>query len=390
MLGTSPEPLFAAAATLLVLGDSLSGVLRDPPRSARDRSDQHRAARAGADPDPARTDDNRRAGRRSGALGAVAADRDWFFCFRGGLCSRARARRIEPYPGRARCIRGCDPLCRRQQSAGQRGRGRTRRLSRRFIICCRCFFRPCCWPGLRRAVFSVRRSANGSPRRDSPGAVFLAAATFAVGATLVMSGAMPAFTDRLQILALHVPLWAVETAHLLASIAGLVLLFAARGLLHRLDGAWWLALSMTLLSIPFCLVKGLAIVAPTAAAAAFGRANRRAAAVRPARLLLSQPLTRRLAGGNRLRRRARRSGSCSSPSGTSNIMQQLWWQFEFDATASRALRTVLGVALAQPDARRVAVAAPGCGPAEPAVRGRTGSRRSGSPPASRGRMPCWR
>ena len=85
--------------------------------------------------------------------------------------------------------------------------------------------------------------------------------------------------------------WAVETAHLLASIAGLVLLFAARGLLHRLDGAWWLALSMTLLSIPFCLVKGLAIVAPTAAALLLvgliaGRAqfDRRAS-------LLSQPMT---------------------------------------------------------------------------------------------------
>ena len=119
-------------------------------------------------------------------------------------------------------------------------------------------------------------------------------ATFAVGATLVMSGAMPAFTDRLQVLAIHVPLWTVETAHLLASIAGLILLFAARGLLHRLDGAWWLALSMTLLSIPFCLVKGLAIIAPTAAALLLigliaGRAHfdRRAS-------LLAQPLT---AGG---------------------------------------------------------------------------------------------
>lgn len=86
---------------------------------------------------------------------------------------------------------------------------------------------------------------------------FLAATTFAVGATLVVSGAMPAFTDRLQILAIHVPLWAVETAHLLASIAGLVLLFTARGLLRRLDGAWWLALSVTLLSIRSAWSKGL-------------------------------------------------------------------------------------------------------------------------------------
>ncbi len=172
---------------------------------------------------------------------------------------------------------------------------------------------------------------------------FLAAATFAVGASLVISGVMPAFTDRLQILALHVPLWAVETAHLLASIAGLVLLFAARGLLHRLDGAWWLALSMTLLSIPFCLVKGLAIVAPTAA------------------LLL-------LAGLIASRREFDRRASLSHPLSAGwfaaigcvvigsfwilffafrhvEYHPQLWWQFEFDATVSRALRTALGVAI---------------------------------------------
>ena len=173
---------------------------------------------------------------------------------------------------------------------------------------------------------------------------FLAAATFGVGASLVISGAMPAFTDRLQILALHVPLWAVETAHLLASIAGLVLLFAARGLLHRLDGAWWLALSMTLLSIPFCLVKGLAVVAPTAALlllagliASRGEFERRAS-------LLSQPL----------------STGWSAAIGCVvfgsfwillfafrhvEYHPQLWWQFEFDTTASRALRTALGVAI---------------------------------------------
>ena len=173
---------------------------------------------------------------------------------------------------------------------------------------------------------------------------FLAAATFAVGATLVLSGAMPAFTDRLQILALHVPLWAVETAHLLASIAGLILLFAARGLLHRLDGAWWLALSMTLLSIPFCLVKGLAIIAPTAAALLLiglvaGRAqfDRRAS-------LLSQPLT---TGWLTAIGCVVVASVCILFFAFRQVefYHQLWWQFEFDATVSRAMRTVLGVAM---------------------------------------------
>ena len=41
---------------------------------------------------------------------------------------------------------------------------------------------------------------------------FLAANTFIVGAILVVSGAMPAFIDRLQILQVAVPLWALEVS----------------------------------------------------------------------------------------------------------------------------------------------------------------------------------
>jgi phosphatidylglycerol lysyltransferase len=173
---------------------------------------------------------------------------------------------------------------------------------------------------------------------------FLAATTFAVGAALVVSGAMPAFTDRLQILAIHVPLWAVETAHLLASIAGLVLLFTARGLLHRLDGAWWLALSMTLLSIPFCLVKGLAILAPTAAALLLiGLVAGRAQFDRRASLMSHSMTTGWLAAIGCVV--AATIWILFFAFRDVEYSHQLWWQFEFDATASRALRTVLGVAV---------------------------------------------
>ena len=74
---------------------------------------------------------------------------------------------------------------------------------------------------------------------------------------------MTAFVDRLQMLQIAIPLWAIEVSDFLTSVAGLFLLFAAYGLYRRLDGAWWLALSMTLLSIPFSLIKGLAVVAPS-------------------------------------------------------------------------------------------------------------------------------
>src|SRR5207237_10918915 len=109
------------------------------------------------------------------------------------------------------------------------------------------------------ASFEARRSLDSEiGRRVGRAAVqlapsFLAATTFGVGATLVVSGAMPAFIDRLQVLQVDLPIWAVETSHFLTSIAGLVLLLAARGLCHGLDCVWWVAVSLTVGCTPFAL-----------------------------------------------------------------------------------------------------------------------------------------
>jgi phosphatidylglycerol lysyltransferase len=174
--------------------------------------------------------------------------------------------------------------------------------------------------------------------------LFLAATTFAVGAILIASGAMPAFVDRVQILHIAVPLWAVEVSHFLTSVAGLLLLFAARGLYLRLDGAWWLALSMTLLGIPFSLIKGLAVVAPSVSImlligliAARGQFRRRAS-------LLSQPLSSGwlIATGCVI---AAMVWVLFFAFRDVEYAHELWWQFEFDAAAPRALRAVLGVAM---------------------------------------------
>jgi phosphatidylglycerol lysyltransferase len=174
--------------------------------------------------------------------------------------------------------------------------------------------------------------------------LFLAATTFAVGATLVTSGAIPAFTDRLQILQLAVPLWAVEISHFLTSVAGVVLLFAARGLMLRLDGAWWLAFAMALLCVPLSLVKGLAVVAPSVAillllglVAARHQFRRRAS-------LLAQPLSLSwlVAIGSIV---AATVWILFFAFRDVDYARELWWQFEFDATAPRALRAVLGVAV---------------------------------------------
>jgi phosphatidylglycerol lysyltransferase len=174
--------------------------------------------------------------------------------------------------------------------------------------------------------------------------LFLAATTFAVGAILVASGAIPAFVDRFQILHVAVPLWAVEVSHFLTSVAGLFLLFAARGLYYRLDGAWWLALSMTLLSIPFSLVRGLEVVAPSLSVilliglvAGRGHFSRRSS-------LFSQPLTMGwlVATGCVI---AAMVWILFFAFRNVEYAHELWWQFEFDAAGPRALRAVLGVAV---------------------------------------------
>ena len=155
------------------------------------------------------------------------------------------------------------------------------------LVTCRaiCFLLPMLLSTVLLATVELKRSLDTAigrrigraASRLAPG--FLAATTFVAVGILVVSGAMPAFIDRLQILHVAVPLWAVEVSHFLTSVAGLVLLFAAHGLYHRLDGARWLALCMTLLSIPFSLIMGVAVVAPSVSMTPRHRTCRRASPV---------------------------------------------------------------------------------------------------------------
>ena len=216
------------------------------------------------------------------------------------------------------------------------------------LVTCRaiCFLLPMLLSTVLLATVELKRSLDTAigrrigraASRLAPG--FLAATTFVVGGILVVSGAMPAFIDRLQILHVAVPLWAVEVSHFLTSVAGLVLLFAAHGLYHRLDGARWLALCMTLLSIPFSLIKGLAVVAPSVSiilliglVAGRRQFSRRAS-------LLSQPLALSwfIAIGCVM---AAMVWVLFFAFRNVEYAHELWWQFEFDATAPRALRAVL-------------------------------------------------
>jgi len=200
------------------------------------------------------------------------------------------------------------------------------------------------------ASFEARRALDGEiGRRVGRAAAqqapsFIAVTTFGVGATLVVSGAMPAFIDRLQILQVSVPLWVVEISHVFSSIAGLVLLFAARGLLHRLDGAWWLAFSIALISIPFALTKGLAIIAPGVVAILLVGLVMARRQFRRHSSLLSLPLTMGwgLAVGCVL---AAMVLILFFVFYVVEYGHELWWRFEFGATVARALRLVFGVAV---------------------------------------------
>ncbi|AJY10886.1 hypothetical protein AK34_3912 [Burkholderia dolosa AU0158] len=83
--------------------------------------------------------------------------------------------------------------------------------------------------------------------------LFLSLVTFAVGSMLVISSATPAFWHRIAILRNIVPLWVLEGSQVICSVLGVALLFVARGLLRRLDGAWWMTFALTLASLALSL-----------------------------------------------------------------------------------------------------------------------------------------
>lgn len=93
----------------------------------------------------------------------------------------------------------------------------------------------------------------------APGVVppVLAAATFAGGLVLLLSGATPAIHSRLRGLDQVLPLPVIEISHFLGSLAGVGLLFLAMGLQRRLDAAWHLTALLLGGGAVLSLLKGL-------------------------------------------------------------------------------------------------------------------------------------
>lgn len=198
-------------------------------------------------------------------------------------------------------------------------------------------------------MFEARAALRGlrgvsSQGFDRVAPLFLGVITFAIGVMLVVSGATPAFNNRLALLQDTLPLWVLEGSHFLGSVLGVWLLFVARGLLQRLDAAWWAALAVAALSLLASLAKGLAFV--EAGVLAF--------------FIVLLLLTR-----HRFRRPA---SLFHAPFPFAWLVaiaivlvvafwilffafrhvpynNDLWWQFEFDDKAPRALRATVAAAL---------------------------------------------
>ena len=211
------------------------------------------------------------------------------------------------------------------------------------------FVLPLMLAGAALAAFELRSDAvvRASKARDrvQVGAdllapTFLSVITFAIGVMLILSGATPAVDWRLAALQGILPLWAVEISHLLATLAGIFLLFVSRGLYHRLDGAWWLTLLIALVNVGFSLAKGLAF-GETAAILflVFLLLATRRQFTRPA-TFLRQPFTigwfiaiaAVIVAATGIMLFAFRDVA---------YRREIWWQFEFDAQASRSLRALL-------------------------------------------------
>lgn len=172
----------------------------------------------------------------------------------------------------------------------------------------------------------------------------LAALTLVAGVMLLISGVTPATRDAEDFLRQHVPLFLVEVSHLLGSVAGLAMLFLARGLLHRLDAAWWGSLGLTIVAAVLAIPKGIALsecfvlaVLATLLLVSRKQFDRRSSlftqTFEPGWIIAVLSVL----------------GACTWLMFMSyrrvGYANQLWWQFTFDGDAPRSMRALMVVAV---------------------------------------------
>lgn len=172
----------------------------------------------------------------------------------------------------------------------------------------------------------------------------LSAAVFLAGAILLFKGAVPAETERLRALSFLVSLPVVEISHFGASLLGVGLLFLARGLARRLDGAYVLTLLFLSGGILLSFFRGLDFEA----AALLGVVL---LALLPCRksfyrksALFGAPLTKSwLLGVGMILGATLWLGFFSHRH--VEYRPELWWQFTLHGSASRFLRSAVGMSV---------------------------------------------
>jgi phosphatidylglycerol lysyltransferase len=175
--------------------------------------------------------------------------------------------------------------------------------------------------------------------------MLLATMTFIAGGWLLVSGVTPASAQAIDMLALRVPLTLIEASHFLGSVTGFAMIVIARGLLHRLDAAWWAAFVLAIVAAVLAMPKGFALVQACylvvlAVLLYLSRAqfDRRSALFsHPLRGVWLISIVWMVAATVFLLLFVYRRVDYAN---------ELWWQFEFDAHAPRSLRATMGVMVA--------------------------------------------
>lgn len=218
-------------------------------------------------------------------------------------------------------------------------------------------------------VVEIRRAADANPmvKRAADAVLPLVLGTMGVllGAMLIFSGVTPVPDARLDQLEALFPLPLVESASFLSSVLGVFLIVAARGLVHRLDGAWWSTVAILALAIPLAVVKALAIGEATLLAVLLGALLlTHGTFARPASLIHDRlSLGWWLCVATVL---ALASAMLLFAYKEVDYSHELWWQFEFSADAPRSLRAALGIGLAAGGLAAWLLTRPPTGRTEPA------------------------
>lgn len=172
----------------------------------------------------------------------------------------------------------------------------------------------------------------------------LATAVFGAGCVLLMSGATPALTPRIERLTESLPLPLLELSHFLGSVVGALLLLLARGIQRRQQGAFAVTVALMVLGAASSLLKGL---------------DYEEALIIGCVLLVLLPCHKAFY------RRASLLDERFSPSWVAAILvvvagsvglvafanrhteyaARLWWEFTFDGHAPRSLRAEVGAIL---------------------------------------------